>query len=210
MLVFVDESGDTGLIEPGKLSSKYFVVTMVLFEDAEQALLADNRVAELKSQLDLDPRFEFHFAKLKPAWKTLFLQELANFEFFYFSVVIDKAEFIKKGIVVDDALHRYTCGLVFEAAKPYLTAATVVMDGQGSELIRRDLTTYLRQKVRDDGDKGQVLKKLKLQDSKKNNLLQLADVVCGAVARSLSEKSDAQIYRKLISHREMSVATWPK
>lgn len=43
MLVFIDESGDTGL-KLDKGSSKYFVITLVTFEDNEEALLCDQRI----------------------------------------------------------------------------------------------------------------------------------------------------------------------
>ncbi len=40
MLVFIDESGDTGLkIDKG--SSKYFVIALVIFEDHEEAIACD-------------------------------------------------------------------------------------------------------------------------------------------------------------------------
>jgi len=39
---------------------------------------------------------------------------------------------------------------------------------------------------------------------------QLADMVCGTVARSYSGKQDAEVYRPLISHREIYVQVWPR
>lgn len=210
MLVFVDESGDTGLRLDCKTTSPYFIVTLVLFEDFEQANLADARIRSLKTELGLRPEFEFHFSKLKPGWREMFLVELSRFEFFYFAVVLDKADLAEHGIDTPTELYRYTCGLVFECAKPYLSDAIVVLDGQGSKLLRRDLSSFFRRKARAAAPAKSLIRKVKLQDSHKNNLLQLADMVCGAVARSLTEKKDAAIYRKIISHREMEVAHWPK
>ncbi len=161
-------------------------------------------------RLGLRAEFEFHFAKLKPTWREMFLRKVGQFEFFYFTVVLDKGELLKRGLDVQEALHRYTCGLVFECAKPYLREATVVLDGQASELFRRDLTSYLRKKMKEAGDDQPLIRKLKHQDSHKNHLLQVADIVCGAVTRSFSGKEDARTYRSLISHREMEVQVWPK
>ncbi|MDP1589591.1 MAG: DUF3800 domain-containing protein [Prosthecobacter sp.] len=210
MLVFIDESGDTGLDLTCKVTSPKFIVTLVMFEEREQAVLADQRIQALKTALGLRQDFEFHFSKLKPDWKRRFLREVSGFEFFYFSVVLDKSGLSDHGIQTPRELYRYTCGLVFELAKPYLRDATVVLDGQGSELLRRELSSFLRQKIQADGSLHSVIYKVKLQDSHKNNLLQLADMVCGAVARSLTDKPDAQDYRKIISHREMQVSHWPK
>ena len=209
MLVFIDESGDTGLKLDGR-SSPNLIVTLVLFDDRAQAEAADRRIRDLKRELGVHPEFEFHFNKLRQDWRERFLRELSAFEFFYFSVVLKKAELTEKGLRNPAALYRYTCSLVFECAKPYLNEATVVMDGTGSQQFRRELATYLRKKVNEPGDGGKYIRKVKLQDSHKNHLLQLADMVCGAVARSFTEKPQAEACRKLISHREMEVAFWPK
>lgn len=47
MLVFVDESGDAGLkLQEG--SSKYFVVTLIIFEENEEAESCDKRIDLLR------------------------------------------------------------------------------------------------------------------------------------------------------------------
>jgi len=60
MLVFVDESGDVG-IKVASGSSRYFTVTLLVFEDHEEALAADDRIDLLKCELGLPDDFEFHF-----------------------------------------------------------------------------------------------------------------------------------------------------
>jgi hypothetical protein len=52
--------------------------------------------------------------------------------------------------------------------------------------------------------------KVKTQDSRKNNLLQLADMIVGAIHRSFGTKTDADQYRTIINHREIRVQLWPK
>jgi len=47
MLVSVDESGDVG-IKVAAGSSRYFTVTLLVFEDHEEALAADDRIDLLK------------------------------------------------------------------------------------------------------------------------------------------------------------------
>lgn len=56
-----------------------------------------------------------------------------------------------------------------------------------------------------------LIKKVRTEPSHSNNLLQLADMVCGAVARSFRpDKPDRHVYRKLIRHRELGVQVWPR
>ncbi len=209
MLVFIDESGDPGLkLDSG--STDYFIVTLVAFEDNEEALSADQRIQLLKRELGFPPEFEFHFNKVKGTFREALLTAVASYGFFYFSIVINKAKLKGPGFKFKESFYKYTCGLVFENAKPYLANATVVIDGSGSREFRRQLGSYLRKRINDKKGDSRYIGKVKVQDSRDNNLLQLADMVCGAVARSYSEKEDAKTYRALISHREIYVQFWPK
>jgi Protein of unknown function (DUF3800) len=208
MLVFIDESGDTGMKLTSPSSSALFIVCLMLFDERDAAALADKRISELKTKLGVRPEFEFHFTKLKDSWRESFLREAAKMEFFYFGVVIDKEAMGERGFHSPSELYRYACHLVLECAKPYFDDATVVIDGGGSRPFKRELTTLIRKKINADGEKK--IRKIKIQESQQNNLLQLADMVCGAVARSYTDKPDAQHYRKLVSHLEMEVRRWPK
>ncbi|HEY5298533.1 MAG TPA: DUF3800 domain-containing protein [Verrucomicrobiae bacterium] len=124
--------------------------------------------------------------------------------------MINKRKLTSEGFKFKESFYKYACGLVFENAKPYLNDATVVIDGSGSREFRRQLGSYLRRRTNDTKSNARVIGKIKIQDSKRNNLLQLADMICGAVARSYTRKDDAQTYRRLIAHREIYVQLWPK
>ena len=209
MLVFIDESGDPGLkLESG--STDYFIVTLVAFEENEEALATDQRIQLLKRELNFPPDFEFHFNKVKGAYREAFLSAVAGFGWFYFSIVINKRKLTGAGFKFKESFYKYACGLVFENAKPHLDNATVVIDGSGSREFRRELGTYLRKRINDKKGDSRFIGKIKVQNSKSNNLLQLADMVCGAVARSYTQKEDARTYRRLIAHREIYVQFWPK
>ena len=86
--------------------------------------------------------------------------------------------------------------------------AIVVVDGSESKRFRHELKSYLIRRLKDDSSKC-FIKNVRVLDSTTTNLLQLADMVVGAVARSFSEKKDACEYRSLIDHRETNVEVWP-
>jgi len=206
--MFIDESGDAGLkIDCG--SSRYFMVALAAFEDHDEASAAHERIDLLRREMGLPNRFEFHFNKMKPELRKQFLTVIAPFDFFYWGIVIDKAELIRRGFQFHDSMYNYACGLVFENAKPRLGNTIVVMDGSGSKEFHNQMKTYLARRVRDDAGKC-LIRKVKIQDSRKNNLLQMADMIVGAIARSYSGKADAREYRKLIAHREIYVQFWSK
>lgn len=208
MLVFIDESGDSGLGESSS-SSKNFIITLVLFEDRTEAQRADDRIAQLRREMNLSSHFEFHFSKIKQDWREHFLRELGIFDFKYFSIVLDKRELKKHGLTTPTDLYRYACNLVFNAARPHLKNATVIIDGSGSQRFQRDIATHLRRHTNDPGSAEGQIGKVRIQNSHTNNLLQLADMVCGAVSRSLTDKPRAGMCRKLVSHCEMEVSMWP-
>ena len=207
MLVFIDESGDAGLrIAEG--STDYFVVILVVFQNYANADKADSCINLLRRQLGLPSDFEFHFNSLNNKRREAFLQSVASQEFFYSGIVIDKRKLDGASMQYGDSFHQYTCGLVFQNMKSYLYNSIVVIDGTGSRQFKRALQTYLK-KCTNDRD-TQHIKQVRMQQSRNNNLLQLADMICGAVRRSHGNKQDSQTYRQLIVHREMGLQIWPK
>ena len=208
MLIFIDESGDPGLrIEAG--SSKYFVVALVAFDDHDEALAADDRISLLRKEQRFPENFEFHFNKVKPVYRRMFLDAIAPYNFFYCGMVIDKTKLHRRGFQFEESLYKYACALLLEDAKRRLSNASVVVDENGTKNLGRELRSYLVRHLKDESGKC-FIKTLRTENSTKNNLLQLADMVVGAVARFYSDKKDSREYRRLIQHREIFVHFWPK
>lgn len=207
MLVFIDESGDSGLkIEKG--SSRYFTVGLVMFEDNDEALACDQRIQLLKRELGLSENTEFHFKRNSDKFKRAFLTAIAPYNFFYYGIIINKdpSKLWGDGFRNKESFYKYACGLVFENAKEKLDKAIIIIDESGSLDFKRQLTKYLRRKMN-----GGVIKKVKMQRSCGNNLLQLADYIAGVINRSVQNKRKwADEYRKIIAHREIYVQIWPK
>jgi len=210
MLVFVDESGDPGV--KGKAgSSKVFVLTLIIFTDRDEANAVDDLIATLRGELGMHKLSEFKFNKLNQVRRIACLQAVRNRKFVFYSMVINKAKITSRGLSYKESFYKYACSLAFENARHLLDEATIIIDGSGSREFRLQLQSYLKKKMNDpSGDGTKCIRKVKIQDSKKNNLLQLADMVCGAVAKAFqAEKGDAT-YRKILKEREGYVQFWPK
>lgn len=204
MLVFIDESGDAGFkIDRG--SSLYFIVTLVLFTDKEEALKADDHISEIRKQLGLHSDFEFHFHKTSRKFSTHFLLEICKFDFRYLSIVINKSHINAKDFHSSQTFYNFVCELAFHSAKQYLSQATVVIDGKNSKEFKTKLGNYLKSGINDKEAEKFHIKKVKMQDSAKNNLLQVADMVCGAVAKSFRTGNDDDDFRKIIREKEIAV-----
>jgi hypothetical protein len=208
MLCFVDESGDTGL-KVGQGSSRYFTVALVLFSDEDEAVACDQRIGLLRRELGLPSEFEFHFVETPRRIKEAFFNAVVPYNFFYQAITINKAALYGEGFKYKDSFYKFTCGLVFENAKSYLDRATVVFDGSGSRQFKQALERYLKRKMNEE--ELPRIHKVKIQDSSKNNLVQLADMVCGAVALSMkSVCRDRNKFRRMIAHRELLCQIWPR
>ena len=209
MLIFVDESGDSGLkFDQG--SSEFFTISLVVFEDDDEAKACDERIGLLKRELGWQQNDEFHFIRNSDKARRQFLTAVAPYNFFYYGIVINKksSSFSGKEFADKRAFYKYTVGLVFENAKDKLDEAIVIIDQSDSTHFKQQLTKYLREKMNTE---KRLIKDVKMQRSQSNNLIQLADYVAGAINRSmLVNKKYATEYRTIISHREIQVEVWPK
>jgi Protein of unknown function (DUF3800) len=207
VLVFIDESGNSGMKgKPG--SSRFFVVTAVLFEDNEEADSCDKRINDLRAELGLDENFEFHFNSCSDRLRTRFLEVVAGSNFFYHSIVLNKTKLWGAGFQFKESFFKYAASLVFENAKSQLLDAKVVLDECGNREFKNQLSKYLERRM-NDGNRV-LIKKVRMEPSHSNNLLQLADMICGAVFRSLDmTKTDRMRFRRLVNYRELKVQVWP-
>lgn len=209
MLSLIDESGDSGF-KIGKGSSKYFTIALVIFEDDEEAIACDSRIELLKRELGWKANSEFHFKSNSDKIREAFFKAVLPYNFFYYGFVLDKysTKLYKDVFKNKDSFYKYTCGLVFENAKNKLIDSTVIIDENGNLDFKRQLAKYLMSKINTNHQKS--IKKVKMQKSSSNNLLQLADYVAGAINRSLTEKRKRKHYRNYISLKEISVQIWPE
>lgn len=210
MLVFVDESGDCGIaMKPG--TSPHFVITLILFADPAEAEACDHAISELRLECGMNERAEFHFNSCHQSIRTRFFQRVVKYNFQYFAIVVNKAALNGPGFANKDSFYKYTASLVFSNAQDYLRRAKVVIDKCGDQHFKRQLGSYLKRKINDPQVQEPIIRKVTMEDSARNNLLQLADMVCGAVARSFrTDRSDRKTYRDIVKKREFRVQFWPK
>lgn len=208
MLVFVDESGDPGAnVAAG--ASPLFVVTAVLFEDRHEADCCDRRINGIRSELGFHESTEFRFNKCSSAVRRYFLQHVSAYEFSHVSIVLDKVKLSDLGLQPRDSFYRYAVNLVFQVSRPHLRNAIIVIDRGGGLEFRQQLARFLKRRI-NDRDLPALVKRVRMEPSHNNNLLQLADMICGAVARSFrQDKADRSTYRDCIRHRELIVHVCP-
>jgi hypothetical protein len=203
MLIFVDESGDTGLkVE----SSSHFTLTCVVFESKEAAAACNIRIDELRCEMGLPETFRFHFAESTDANKVSFLKAVAAEHWSYWSLLVNKEKLHEPGWEDKLGFYKNASYLLLNMCRDRLDNATVTFDRTGGDDFHRKLKRFLKEKF---NDKTIRISRVEAREMKKSNLVQLADMVCGAVARCYKPPRSEPHYQELISTKERQVQIWP-
>jgi len=177
LLVFIDESGCAGF-KLDKGSTPFFVVVLVIFADFNEAERTSAKIAEIRSALRVKP--EFKFSKCSDDHRSRFFTALAGHKFSVRSIIIDK-RFIYSAHLkgLPSAFYNYVFQSLLKHNSGRLKDAHIKIDGSGNRVFRRELYSYLRKQL-----PAGCAKSIKFADSKTDNLVQLADMCAGAIARS--------------------------
>lgn len=101
-----------------------------------------------------------------------------------------------------ESFHNYSMKMLIKHSFGSIKNAKIYIDGSGDRQFRRDAQKYLK---RECNELEKIIKKVKYQESHRSTLIQLADMIAGAVNRSFTDKKDAKHYQKLIKRREGNV-----
>lgn len=196
MLVFIDDSGDAGFkLDRG--SSKFFVISCVIFEDDLEVLKTSVAIKELRRKLKLADYREFKFNSTTKKIRAEFLRTINQFKFSVRCVVVDKV-LIKSYELKSrtEAFYSYTIKLVLKHSGGSILNAKIRIDGSGSREFRKNFVTYLRKEL--NSKEKTIMKNCKLVDSKTNDLIQMADMIAGSIRRSYeSNKTDSKEYKQI-------------
>ena len=205
MLVFIDEAWDTGF-QFEKQSSHFFTIWMVIFNTQNEAEKCNQRIQLLKNELHFSENYEFHYKKDSDRIKQAFFSAVAPYDFFYYWIIVNKQILDLESLKLRESFYSYICSLLFEMARTRLMEANVIIDGGYSKSFDRNLQTYLRKKFNTYND--HKIKKVRTEDSRKNNLLQLADYITSWIHREYSSQKES--YLNIIKHRAIQIQIFPK
>jgi hypothetical protein len=198
LLVLIDESGCAGF-KLGKGSSAFFVVGMVIFDDRQEAERTSASIQQAKDRLRVKP--EFKFSKCSAVVRDGFFAAVASHRFSVRAIVIEKARIYSTYLRSrPDNFYSFFVNMLIQHDGGVLQGASIKIDGSGDREFKRALESYLRQQT-----VGGKIAKLRFADSHRDNLIQLADMVTGAIARSYSDRSDADRWFRQISSKISNV-----
>lgn len=208
MYVFVDEAGDTG-VKIGKGASAIFTMVMVIVPSVEAMDELNARIATLRQDLKQPEHFEFHFKENNDTVRKAFFETVTPCTFSYSGIVVDKSKLFTPEYTDHKSFYKMVCGQLLGTAKDVLKEANIKIDESGGQQFRQELTAYLKQ-ANNEPDTLNTIKQIKMGKSHSDNLLQMADMICGALHRAQDNtRKDAQQFKKLVQHREYSVLHIP-
>jgi hypothetical protein len=96
-----------------------------------------------------------------------------------------------------NSFYSYIIKMMLKHSNKTIVDARIRIDGSGDRTFRRNFISYLRKEL--NGKDRKILQNCKLVDSKSDVLIQMADMVAGAIHRSYQkDKADSVIYKKII------------
>ena len=196
MLVLIDESGDAGF-KIARGSTRFFVVGMVIFQDFEEAERTSKAIVEARERLRVKPEFKFN--KCSKVVRDGFFDAVRPFAFRVRALVVDKAKIYSDNLRENkERFYNYFVQMLLRHDNEALQGARVKIDGSGDREFKRELERYLRCRL----EAGKI-HSIKFAESHRDNLVQLADMVAGAIARSYrdEDRKHANRWRGMLAEK---------
>lgn len=192
MLVLIDESGDPGF-KLNRGSSPYFVVSMVVFSDFEEAERCSEAIKKIQAQYRVYP--EFKFSNCRDEIRDVFFETILPFNFSICALAVPKAEIYSKTLrCSNDKFYNFFVRQLLTYHASLLKDARIKIDGSGDRRFKRQLTEYIGRMVPD----GHI-RNIRFKASKGDHMIQLADMVTGAIARTYTSKKDNTRWHAMIA-----------
>jgi hypothetical protein len=197
-LALIDDAGDPGFkFERG--SVRFFVIACVVFDDLSQAEATAETLRRFKTNRSWSIDYEFKFNKLRKDIVREVLRTVCSFEFRIRAIVVDKSAVINHEMrSKPGAFYNYVVKEVL-ARDDALENARVRLDGKAGKKYKRQTIAYFRKAVNRQNYK---IADFDYADSKKTDLVQLADLVAGSIYRSMqTDMTDHTDYLEILRPR---------
>lgn len=196
-LVFIDDSGDPGFKKGA--SSSNFILAAALFMDPDTAKLANDTIIEYRRSLGWRDDYEFKFAKIRKDIIIELLRTVARYDFQIYAVYINKADYPNLFKFCLDKEKFYNWATKELLAMMPLEDAKIKIDGKYGKQYKLHVKAYIRKELNTEFCK---ITDFSVQDSKKDNLIQLADLIAGSINRSFQvDKTDFKNYVRVLKQK---------
>jgi hypothetical protein len=193
MLVFIDESGYPGF-KFTRGSDPVFAIGMVIFADGAAATSTIHTIGELRKQLG--HKSEFKFSRSSASVRDAFFHRVSSCPFTVRALIVRKDALCSPVLQRNaDSFYNFCAKALMMEDAGTLHSARVRIDGLGSRNFQRNLGSDLRREL------GERVRDVKMSDSARDPLLQLADMCIGAIARAERDREEAERWKRLLAPR---------
>jgi hypothetical protein len=199
--IYIDESGTPDINDH---NPPVFVVAAVVVESRQELAGLDQRFRNAFSAIGRPQEHELKTGGLSVRKHTRVLRELSLLEYQWAGACFDKANLTAAGFADPMTLYRYAFQFLIGELLTVSWQADLVLDQNSTEAVQQQLEAYLRRQ--NSGLPVSRLGSVRFSDSSKTRLVQLADLVAGAVRRYVG--GERQPLRE-IEDKMISLQFWP-
>lgn len=198
-IITIDDSGDVGF-KFRRASSRYFSIACVVFDDWLDAEEASVRIKRLRRKLGWPDYREFKFHNASAKIRQRFLTEMQGTNFEVWAIIVDKTKITDMGIRKNSGkFYNYIIRKVLQRHQTKIDGAIIRIDGEAKKAYKQIVISYLRKHINKNRKR---IASIDYADSKENDLIQLADMVVGAIHRTRNdEKNDKDVYFNIIKNK---------
>lgn len=180
--IFFDESGTPSLGDADQ--QPYFIVSAILVDGKRPTVAIQKKFIGLRAELGKREDFEFKASKLKRKEYENVLTGLGTMDFEFISVCFVKKRLTGEGFKYPTVFYKYAFKFLTSNVLDYVNHANLRFDtygGKGS-IFEKEFFEYIEKQ--NMGYAQSRVKQLEMVDSRGDSIVQLADLICGAVKRS--------------------------
>lgn len=209
LLAYVDESGSNVLDTTDRKESNLFICVAVLVKEANKKICKEG-LEEISNRLNSGAEIKSSKIGKNHNLRMNFLEGVVTLPFQYSAIVINKDYIYKdSGLRYKSSFYKYTNSMLYCNLIRITDNLHVFADQYGSKEFMESFANYFKTKGYPDLFYSFDHHFL---DSKKERLLQLADIIAGTLAHSYDEQKKSKHtskYRQLLKQKELHIEVWP-
>jgi len=200
-VIYLDESGNADVTHH---NPPVFVVGAVVLESSKDLGGLDHRFRSAFTAIKRPEQHELRTAGLSVAKHGRVLRELSLLDYQWAAACFDKRKLTSGGFADPKTFYRYAFQFLIGDLLTIAWQADLVIDENSTQEFQTQLESYLRRQ--NSGLPVNRLGTITFSSSAKERLVQLADLVAGAVRRSTEGET---IPLKEIEHKMINLQFWP-
>lgn len=200
-VIYLDESGNPNVQD---LNPPVLVIGAVVIESRQELAGLDQRFRNAFAVIKRSEDHELRTAGLSIAKHGKVLRELSLLDYQWAAACFDKSKLTSVGFADPTTFYRYAFQFLIGDLLTIAWQADIVIDENSTPAFQEQLESYLRRQ--NSGLPINRIGSVKFSSSSKQRLIQLADLVAGAVRRSV--EGDRVPLRE-IEHKMINLQFWP-